>query len=328
MSPRAVGPGLGGRGGEHGSVSRVTVWTRAIVVAGGSLVAALIAFAIRRAFAGDVEDAIVDAVQILFTSVLIVGVLEWHERRRWRRADRQALRSLALMAHRAATGWSDAGGLARPTLRADDVGQSLRSEARELDDLASELDTLRGQLDDDGDADPVDRTVALLGLPAELVGYNAEGSRGRRLGYLEAIVRHDLDRLVARRLDPALAERAELLRDRVVAATNAADHADAVLRGRIVGSRPGNVPSGPVESPGSASLDPLETLALAVKSAGERARDAIGRLDDQARTLRRPLGALRNELRRVSEALVLVAEIVHLLRDEIDDAEVAAETRR
>lgn len=314
---------------------------RAAIVMGVSGASGLLVLLIERVASSKwlFADAATEFVNVFFSSILIVGLLEWHERSRWQRADWGALSSLALTAHLAATGWSNPQNLPAPTLHPAPVLAELAKAREELREQWTNIDTAYQKLISDSppdkDSDPGEAlviaalTLQATAVPLEL--YYLEGSRTRRLQYLEHLVDEDIPRLVDRRSDPKLAGIGIELRDRVASALAGAEHADTIIRERILVERP------PILSEylgaGSAFevLDPVAMLFRSIKAATDKIlrQQSTGAGPGEPYVFgfaNRCLGAVRNEVQWVEAALGALSDIISLLREEVDNALMALPT--
>jgi hypothetical protein len=271
-------------------------------------------------------DAATDFVRFFFTSIVIVVLLEWYEASRWRRADRAALHSLALEAHLAATGWSQPMNIGAFDLHASSVLAELEETHHKLEGHAISLDgsyesltSSRTEGTDLKDA-VFEQWAKLFSAKSTFNRYYLEGSRKRRLHALQHAADVDLPRLLERRHDPELAERASTFIEMVALVRVSVDHTDPIVYEHILVVRPEILSEFLQGQPDLSGFDSVALVSLAIEAV-----DWTRVSNDTALLFaNRTLGAVRNELQWVVQALSRLAEIVRLLGDDIDESMAGA----
>jgi hypothetical protein len=267
-------------------------------------------------------DAATDLVRFFFTSIAIVVLLEWYEASRWRRADRAALQSLALEAHLAATGWSQPKNLGPVDLHASSVLAELEETHERLEKFATELDdsyeSLTSQRTTGTDLkDTVaNQWLDLFSSQSTFSLYYLEGSRKRRLHALQHAADVDLPRLLERRRDPELAESVSAFVESVALVRASEQHTDPIVYERILVERPEILSEFLQGQPDLGGFDSVALVSLAIQAVDYKAVPN----ENDLLFANRSVGAVRNELQWVVEALSRLAEIVRLLADDIDES--------
>jgi hypothetical protein len=299
-------------------------------VAGAALVSALLVLLIQRFLgSGDWKwaDALGDLVKLFTTTIVIVGLLEWYRRRRWQLAENEDLRSLALLANLVVSGWSSPKNIGAPDLDPTELADDLEKQMTELEKTSGNLDALYRILTK---ADKPE-LMGFLQLSQErwtLESYYAEGSRSRRLGYLSTLAEVHLPGLVERRDDPVLFTLAIALRNNVIRARAAANHADAIVREQVLLDRPQILEPFLDKHRELVAMDPVVVLARAVAYATDsiavddllKSSTAIEAALDELRFANRCVGAIRNEIQWVTEALHGLKEVIRLMETDIREA--------
>ncbi|HEX6687592.1 MAG TPA: hypothetical protein VF085_02875 [Solirubrobacterales bacterium] len=305
---------------------------RAAIVACVALVSSLLVLLIQRFIgSGDWEwaDALGDFVMLVATTIIIVGLLDWYRSRRWQRAEEEDLRSLTLLSGLIASGWSSPKDLGPPDLDPPHVMAALDEQMEKLATSAGELDDLYRSLIGETDLN------TLLELSQQrwtLEGYYLEGSRTRRVTYLSNLVEMNLPGLVERRDDPALFALYVALRDDVTRIRAAANHADMIIHEQVLMNRP------PILEPylrahnESIFIDPIALLARVIASATDELSEQgnVAEMqesrkvrEDELKRLafaNRCMGAVRNELQWVYDALGTLRKIIKALEADIGAA--------
>jgi len=261
-------------------------------------------------------------VGVFATSIVVVGLLTWDRERRWRSAEADALRSLALCADLAASGWSDPKNVGQEALDPEKIAQELAKEAGVLSEASSRLDELHRGLGRGADLEFV-LNLAQQHWAMEL--YYAEGSRSRRIDYLSILIDGHLPALVERRDDEQLFSLLVALRDCVVRAEASANHADAIIRERILVDRPLLLEPFLAARSGLGAVDPLALFGRALKYATDQVLhkellEPEPRLEETVENLsfaNRCIGAIRNEMQWVEDSLHACRQIVEILEPEI-----------
>ena len=288
------------------------------VAFGSAVIILLIRFVSTQAHEWRFGDAGVAFVEVFATSAIIVGLLNWHERRRWKRADRKALSSLALAAHLAASGWSNPMNLGRPDLASAVLIENLEKSSSRLSGWSAKFDEIHKEASERATAE-VDSALKVLFLASDLKLYWAEGSRRRRLEYLNQIVQVHLPTLIDRRNDAELAAHGAELRDFVVSAFASADQADAIIHERIFhGEAPGL--AGYRSDENLRFREPVLLLAGGLEAVQKELMSTMAFEGNAVGFAIRCVGALRNELQWVAAALDCLARIIADLGDEIDES--------
>jgi hypothetical protein len=161
-----------------------------------------------------------------------------------------------------------------------------------------------------------------------LEGYYAEGSRARRIDYLSILVEEHLPGLVERRDDPALFTLFVGLRDNVMRAGAAANHADAIIREQVLLDRPLILEPYLDSRSDLGVVDPVVLLSRVIAFATDsidpadllRSPGAIEGALSELAFANRCVGAVRNELEWVVDALGVLKEIVRVLDGDIRSA--------
>jgi hypothetical protein len=296
---------------------------RTSVVVGVAVLSGLLVLLIKRYLGSEGwqwADAVADFVQLVATTVIIVGLLAWYRQRRWQQAEWTDLRSLTLMAHLIATGWSSPKNIGPPDLDPAAVRHGLEQQAVKLAQASADLDDRYQQLD--AEAGILD-FIRLARQRWRFELYYAEGSRERRLRYLSLLVDAHLPGLIERRDDPNLFALFVALRDDAVRATASANHADAVIREQIFLDRPPILMSYLGAQNVLSAIDPVAVLARAIEYATNALSKPGGPPDDafaQLAFAKRCVGAVRNELQWVVDALYVLNDIIVTLAADIRDA--------
>jgi hypothetical protein len=294
---------------------------RTIVVVVVALLSGTVVLLIERYLGSEHEwnwdGALADFVKLFATTIIIVGLLDWYRQRRWHRAEGSDLTSLTLMAHLVATGWSSPKNVGTPDLDPAVVNQQLAKEITKLREASARLDALYGRLRTEPGI------MELIELDSErwsFSAYYAEGSRSRRLHYLSVLLEAHLPGLIERRDDPELFARFVALRDTAVQAGAAADHADAVIRERVLVDRPPILEDYLNRQNALSAFDPVAILAFAIENA-VRALETRASLPEgfpeELEFATRCVGAVRNELQWVEDALRMLHEVIETLEDDI-----------
>jgi hypothetical protein len=266
--------------------------------------------------------AATDLVRFFFTSIVIVVLLEWYEASRWRRADRAALHSLALEAYLAATGWSQPQNLGPFDLHASSVLAKLQEKHKELAEYATKLDDSYESLTSSRTTgtDLKDKVLLqwleLFDSRSTFSFYYREGSRKRRLHALQHAADVDLPRLLERRRDPELAESVSAFVESVALVRASEQHTDPIVYERILVERPEILSEFLQRQPDLGGFDSVALVSLAINAVDlERVPN-----DHALLFANHTVGAVRNELQWVVEALSRLAGIVRLLANDIDES--------
>lgn len=268
-------------------------------------------------------DALADFVKLFATAVVIVGLLDWYRRLRWRDAEAMDLRSLTLLGSLVATGWSSPMNTVPPDLSPAAVVRDLEEEAEKLAAASDRLDEVYRQLIGKGGLEGV---LELSGQQSAFELYYAEGSRTRRLQYLSTLVHSHLPGLIERRDDSELFSLFAVLRDSVIQAGAAAHHADAVIYERLFLDRPEVLVPFLDAQNALPAFDPVAVFARAIDYATDVAvesEDQREELSAYVKDVSRCVGAVRNELQWVREALLALRKVICKLEDDILSAAYA-----
>lgn len=295
---------------------------RVAIVGGVGVIAGLLIFVIRGLGDGkwDLTGAIADFIKVFTSSVIIVGLLDWSQQHRWQRADQNALASLALTTLLAASGWSNVRTEGSPDLSPAVIRAELAESRGSLTSSVTKINQLYEQLRGARKGRNEEMFLAWSQLPSTLESYYSEGSRARRLSYLQEIVDTHLPALIERRDDPELSNQAAVLRNCVASAKASAQHTDTVILAHVLDERP------PVLEPfltshGALSLlDPVFVLAGALKTTASSVLEALTAAQDPWRDVafaNRCLGGLRQEMWWIADALTALDVIVEHLNDDM-----------
>lgn len=159
---------------------------RAGLVAGAALITGVLILVIHFLGSGDFEwaDALAEVVMLIATTVIIVGLVEWYARRRWRRAESEDLRSLMLIAYVSVTGWSRPRRLAASDFDPEKFMDALQTQLEVLSKARDGLESIYQTLSK-GDLQGFNE---LSTEQWAFKAYYGEGSRTRRIEYLSILV--------------------------------------------------------------------------------------------------------------------------------------------
>ena len=274
-------------------------------------------------------------VTLVATAIVIVGLLEWEERRRWKQAENENIRSVVLLSHLIASGWSSPKDINSEDLDPKKARERLEAQSAELKESSRRLDALYERLGTESEL------VAVVDIAHDIKTlrlYDLEGTRCRRLDYLTSLVNAYLPTLVERRDDPRLVTKFVVLRQAVLAAVAAGRHAGAVIHERVLMDRPEILKPYLDCHPELISSDPVVTLRRATEFIAlaydpERVErilkkeasghDSLGELS----FLPDCLGHVRNEMQWVVKALDLLNDVLSYLEPHLrpSPADVEAE---
>jgi hypothetical protein len=303
---------------------------RAIIVV--PVVAAVVAAALVLVIRWLVKDEwfLLDFAEDLIRNLLVGGILAaavyWLEKRR-REAERRATLEAASRRHRqqvlrlkelvqlAASGWSPLD--IQPTATDDEALRGMREEIDEFRGIADQLEKMHERKPDD-----VERVFDFQELKFLIDRYLSEGSRERRFEYLDYLLL-EVSSIEGAEDDP-LAVEIGVFRRTVPKAIAWRTHTDTTVIERLLVER---VVVGSSREPASeedralrevAQLDAAvvarEPLYLLETYAAMQSTDAKA-LDDANRRwdpINRCVGALRNELRAVAQALERLLRLLEL----------------
>jgi len=298
-----------------------------IVVGVGALSAALV-LGIHFLIDGKWEsaEALSSMVTLIATTIVVVALVEWAQRRRWRRAEKENLRATVLLSSLIASGWSSPKDLGIEDLDPASARGALRDQAAKLAESSGKLDRLYKSMLEESEV------VAVFDLTkvfAPLKLYYLEGARSRRLSYLGTLVASYLPGLVERRDDPVLFAKFVALRHAVMGASAAGKHAEAAIHERVLMNRPAVLVPYLDRHPEAVAVDPVALLdrVIEVVLRGYSHRRRMARrisariggdtsLGDMG-FIPGCLGHARNEMQWVAKSLKLLEAVLHYLEPDI-----------
>lgn len=299
---------------------------RAGLVAGAALITGVLILGIHFLGSGDFEwaDALTEVVMLIATTVIIVGLVEWYARRRWRRAESEDLRSLMLIAYVSVTGWSRPRHLVASDFDPEKFMGALQTQLEVLSKARDGLESIHQTLGK-GDLHGFNE---LSTEQWAFKAYYGEGSRTRRIEYLSILADKHLSALTQRRDDATLFGLLVGLRDNVMWAAAAAHHADAVIREMVLADRrPILLPF--LESHRDlGAVDPVLLLdrVVAYMTSTNDIGDLLIKLSKRESGIEELVfaascsAAVRNEIEFVERSLGALREIVRILAPEIKKA--------